>query len=80
MLVKRVQAGVADDDGIITVDDALYTLNYLLRTASPSAEQQVRCDVAPVDLSINPHQPKPDGAVDLDDVIIMLRRAAGFDW
>lgn len=61
-----------------TIVDAQQSLNYVLGLATPTAEQFVRSDVAPIDMST--HQPKPDGKLDIDDVIVMLRRAVGLSW
>jgi hypothetical protein len=72
------RAGAANTDGTITISDAQLALTYALGLTNPTAEQYVRSDVAPVDMST--HLPKPDGKIDVDDVIVMLRRAAGLPW
>jgi len=76
--ITRVNVGAANSDGVVTVNDALLSLNYVLGLVIPTPEQFIRSDVAPIDMTT--HQPKPDGKLDIDDVLVMLRRAVGLPW
>jgi hypothetical protein len=73
-------AGVVNVDGTIGIADALQSLHFVLGLSTPTPEQFTRSDVAPIDMTSTPHQPKPDGKLDIDDIIVMLRRAAGLPW
>jgi hypothetical protein len=76
--ITRFHPGPANRDGTISIIDAQQSLNFVLGLATPTSEQVVRSDVAPIDMTT--HQPKPDGKLDIDDVLIMLRRAVGLAW
>lgn len=77
-MITYFYPGAVNTDGTITVNDALKLLNFVLGLDTPTAEQFIRSDVAPIDMTT--HQPKPDGKLDIDDVIVMLRRAVGLPW
>jgi chitinase len=76
--ITRYYAGAANSDGNISISDALLVLDYVLGLKTPTQEQFVRSDVAPIDM--NTHLPQPDGKLDIDDVLVMLRRAVGLTW
>lgn len=61
-----------------TVSDALRALMAYTGTVQLTAEQKIRYDVAPLDAN---SVPKGNGAVDLADVILTLRRIVGIgNW
>ena len=62
----------------LTIADALLTLRFVLGIETATAEQFVRSDLAPINL--NTHKPMPDGILDMNDVLVMLRRAVGLPW
>jgi hypothetical protein len=77
-MITRLSAGAANSDGNITIDDALMSLKFVVGLATPTPEQVIRSDVAPIDMTT--HQSKPDGKLDIDDVLVMIRRAVGLPW
>lgn len=76
--ITRHFAGAVNTDGTIGIADARKSLSFALGLETPTEDQRVRSDVAPVDMTT--HQPIPDGKLDIDDVIVMLRRVVGLPW
>ena len=69
---SSVQVKVIHDN---TLSDALQTLKFVIGLETPTAAQFAHADVAPIDMTT--HQPNPDSKLDIDDVLVMLRRAVG---
>ncbi|MDD5104813.1 MAG: Ig-like domain-containing protein [Desulfuromonadaceae bacterium] len=61
--------------GYSTLNDALLSLRYVLGLETLTMELFTRLDVAPLDMITR--QSSPDGRVDIDDVIVILRRSVG---
>ncbi|TWJ17309.1 hypothetical protein JN12_03084 [Geobacter argillaceus] len=78
--ITRVNTGSTPDERAITIADSIHLFRLVLGFEKPTPEQMIRFDVAPIDMTTNPPQSKPDGKLDIDDVIVMLRRAVGFSW
>ena len=65
-------------DGTVNVGDALVALRFALGLETPSQDDTVHGDVAPLDAS---NQPTPDGAITVGDALVILRKALGLvDW
>ena len=75
--VIRVVLGDLDENGSVDVLDALKVLRIAAGFATPTALEAERADVAPLVDGI----PRPDGKIDIGDVVVILRRAMGLtDW
>ncbi len=65
-------SGDFDGNGVDSAD-ALKALCIASGTDTPSASDLAQGDVAP----LIDHQPQPDGKIDLDDVVVILRMSVG---
>jgi hypothetical protein len=72
--VKFLKAGDVNEDGTITTSDALRALQIALGVGvTATVDEGVAADVGPLVAS----KPKADGAVDVSDVMLILRRSIG---
>ncbi|GAM09364.1 spore coat protein A [Geobacter sp. OR-1] len=65
--------GDLNGDGRVDLVDALMALKISIGLATPTTEQLVRGDVAPMANGV----PIPDGSIDTGDVIVILKRVIG---
>jgi hypothetical protein len=61
-------------DGKVNVGDALVALRFALGLETPTQEDIVHGDVAPLD---SQGQPDPDGIINVGDALVILRKALG---
>ncbi|RII27087.1 MAG: hypothetical protein CXR31_07480 [Geobacter sp.] len=66
--------GDVDSDGVVSLDDALTVLRSVTNNAQLTTDQKSRADVWPLDAS---GKPLGDGSVNLNDALLILRRAVG---
>jgi antitoxin component YwqK of YwqJK toxin-antitoxin module/plastocyanin len=65
-------------DGIVNVGDALVALRFALGLETPTQDDSIHGDVAPLDIN---GQPDPDGQITVGDALVILRKALGLvDW
>lgn len=67
-------APLGSRDGVVNVADALVCLRFALGLETPTAEDVLHGDVAPLDAS---NQPDPDGSLTVADALVILRKALG---
>ncbi|MGQ9524697.1 MAG: carboxypeptidase regulatory-like domain-containing protein [Armatimonadota bacterium] len=67
--------GDANSDGKIAVNDALLTLRISIGLVPPTPEQQLVCDVSPLEGSGG--RPMGDGRIAVADALLILRAAIG---
>ncbi|WP_162604869.1 MBG domain-containing protein [Geomonas ferrireducens] len=70
--VERI-AGDLNGDGRVDLGDAARLLRVSLGEEEASAEVMAHCDLAPLVDGV----PKPDGVIDVGDVLVLLRRIVG---
>jgi hypothetical protein len=70
--VERI-AGDLNGDGRVDLVDAARLLRVSLREEEASAEVMAHGDLAPLADGV----PKPDGVIDVGDVLVLLRRIVG---
>jgi len=58
----------------VNVGDALVTLRFALTLETPTQEDILHGDVAPLDAD---GQPNPDGTITVGDALVILRKALG---
>ncbi len=66
-------SGDLNGDGIVNMIDAMMALRIAAGLDTPTAAELAHCDVAPLVNGVR----VPDGKVDLDDVVAILRKSAG---
>jgi len=71
--VPRNIIAVAEADAAFTVADAIKALNIAAGLVTPSQSQILRFDVAPLTNGVS----VGDGTVDVEDVVVILRKAVG---
>jgi len=62
-----------DADGAVTMADALTAIRLAVNNGTPTASQLSHGDIGPL-LS---GKPNPNGAIDLVDALLILRKAVG---
>lgn len=72
-LIVQVPDGDLDGDGTVTIQDALLALKIYLGQIKPTANYLAHGDIGPL-LQGKAH---PNGAIDMVDVILILRKALG---
>ena len=70
ILSPIVHDGDLNGDGVVNVVDVLLAERIAMGLLIPTAEQQIRCDVAPVG--------NPNGVINVADVLLIARKALGF--
>jgi len=71
-------APLGNRDSIVNVGDALVALRFALGLETPTQDDTVYGDVAPLDAD---GQPQPDGTITVGDALVILRKALGLvDW
>jgi hypothetical protein len=60
------------------LEEARDALNFIVGIKKPTQTEIDRFDVAPIEMT--KHLPKPDGIINLDDVLVMIRSAVGLQW
>ena len=73
MLMKRLHSGDVDNNGVIDVHDALRALRIVAGLSTATTGELISGDVAPLVKG----NPQPDGKIDIGDVVVILRSAAG---
>lgn len=68
-----VPTGDVTGDAVVDIKDALRLLKIAIGLITPSAEEVVRGDVAPLVNGV----PRPDGVIDISDALLTLRRSIG---
>jgi hypothetical protein len=68
--------GDINGDGTVDIADALLAARISLGELTATFEQLLRGDVGPL---VN-HTPTPDGRIQPDDVILILKKSVGIDW
>lgn len=66
--------GDINGDGVVDIIDVSMVLRYVINLAQPTAGELARMDVAPLGRD---GKPLPDGAIDLRDCTIILKKAVG---
>jgi hypothetical protein len=66
-------SGDLDGNGVVNMLDALKALRIAARLYTPTPTDLAHGDVAPLVSG----QPQPNGKIDIDDVVMILRKAAG---
>ena len=61
-------------DGTVNVGDALVALRFALGLESPTPDDSIHADVAPLDAD---NKPNPDGVITVGDALVILRKALG---
>lgn len=61
-------------NGVLDIVDVLRALRIVAGIAEPTVADFIRGDVAPLDGN---GRPAPDGVIDMDDVLVVLRRMLG---
>jgi len=61
-------------DGTVNVGDALVALRFALGLESPTPDDSIHVDVAPLDAD---NKPNPDGVITVGDALVILRKALG---
>jgi hypothetical protein len=72
-LTKTDTSGDMTGDGVVDITDALRAMRVVAGAISPTAADIAHADVAPL---VN-GQPRPDGRIDIGDVVVILRKAVG---
>lgn len=72
-LVVQVPDGDVDGDGTVTIQDALTALRIFTKQQPPTATNLAHGDIGPLMLG----KARPNGAIDLVDVLLILRKALG---
>jgi len=67
-------APLGNPDGTVNVGDALVALRFALTLETPTQEDKIHCDVAPLDTQ---NKPSPDGVINVGDALVILRKALG---
>ena len=65
-------APLGNRDGVVNVGDALVALRFALGLETPTQEDMIHGDVAPLDAT---GQPSPDGQISVGDALVILRKA-----
>ncbi|MBT0652770.1 hypothetical protein [Geomobilimonas luticola] len=73
--VKFVRNGDVVEDGTINLTDVLKALRIAVGMVQPTPEERVAADVAP----LVANAVKPDGKVNVSDVLVLLRRSVNLD-
>lgn len=68
--------GDVDGNGKVDIADALKALRISVGLDTPTFGNLLRGDVAP----LRSHLPVPDGRIDIEDVILIMRRVVGLPW
>jgi hypothetical protein len=66
--------GDLDNDGVVSLEDALTVLRAVTNNTALPADQKTRADVWPLNSS---NTPQGDGVINLNDALLILRRAVG---
>lgn len=66
-------SGDINGDGVVDIADALKVLRIAVGLDTPTAEDYVKADVAP----LKDGKPAPDGVIDIADVVVILQKAIG---
>jgi hypothetical protein len=69
-------APLGNPDGLVKIGDALLCLRYAIGLETPSAEEFLHADVAPL---YENGQPNPDGIINIGDALVILRKALGLE-
>ena len=72
-IIRMNSNGDADGNATVDIFDALKALRFAVGIDAPAAADVARSDVAPL---VN-GKPAPDGKIDISDVVVILRKAAG---
>jgi hypothetical protein len=67
-------APLGSRDGMVNVGDALVALRFALGLETPTSEDTIHGDVAPLDVE---NKPNPDGVINVGDALVILRKALG---
>jgi len=67
-------APLGNRDGIVNVGDSLVALRFALNLETPTEDNMLHGDVAPLD---NQGNPSPDGKITVGDALVILRKALG---
>ncbi len=67
-------APYGNPDGVVNVGDALVCLRFALGLETPTAEDILHADVAPLGAD---GRPNPDGIINVADALVILRKAVG---
>jgi bacillolysin len=67
-------APLGNRDGIVNVGDALVALRFALNLETPTEDDMLHGDVAPLN---NQGNPNPDGKITVGDALVILRKALG---
>lgn len=73
--VKFVRNGDVVEDGAINLTDVLRALRIAVGIFQPTPDEQIAADVAP----LVANAVKPDGKVNVSDVLVLLRRSVNLD-
>ena len=71
--IPALADGDLNNDGIVNIVDIMLAQQILIGQLTPTTEQQVHGDVAPLISGI----PTPDGQFNAGDLIVIIRKAAG---
>lgn len=72
-LVVQVPDGDVDGDGRVSIQDALLALRIFTKQQAPTAANLAHGDIGPLMLG----KARPNGAIDLVDVMLILRKSLG---
>jgi hypothetical protein len=64
--------GDVNGDGVVNMYDAIIEISIALGIDIPTNEQRLHMDVAPMNMIT--HQSQPDGVIDINDIIVILRK------
>lgn len=67
-------APLGSRDSVVNVGDALVALRFALGLETPTSEDTIHGDVAPLDAE---NKPNPDGVINVGDALVILRKALG---
>ncbi|SNB47394.1 Ig-like domain-containing protein [Geobacter sp. DSM 9736] len=73
---NTTQGGDLDGDGTVNLVDAIKALRFAAGVDTATFGDILRGDVAP----LRNHVPQPDGVIDINDTILIMRRVVGLSW
>jgi hypothetical protein len=76
IIYSLTASGDVNGDGQVTVADALIAIKAAVNIITPTADELRRGNVAPLVQGV----PAPDGSLNIQDALLILRKAVGLAW
>jgi predicted outer membrane repeat protein len=76
VIFSMTASGDMNGDGVVDIADALLAMKASVNLMTPTADELKWGDVAPLVNGV----PEPDGKIDIEDAMLILRKAAGLTW